>query len=71
MNYNTSSNKLSLREYGRNVQKLIEHAIHIEDKEARNRFAQGIIELMGNLNPHLKKCGRFQAYALGSFVYHL
>ncbi len=60
MNYNTSSNKLSLREYGRNVQKLIEHAIHIEDKEARNRFAQGIIELMGNLNPHLKNVEDFK-----------
>lgn len=60
MDYNTSKNKLLLREYGRNVQKLVEHALTIQDKEERNRFAQAIIELMGNLNPHLKNVEDFK-----------
>ena len=60
MDYNTSKNKLLLREYGRNVQKLIEHALTITDNVERNHFAQAIIELMGNLNPHLKNVEDFK-----------
>jgi hypothetical protein len=33
---------------------MISHAIEIEDKEERNRAAQAIIEVMGQLNPHLR-----------------
>jgi hypothetical protein len=54
LSYNTSKNKLLLREYGRNVQKLVEHLKAEQDRDKRNNIAQGIIEMMGNLNPHLK-----------------
>jgi len=43
-----------LPEYGRNVQNMIMHAMDIEDREERNRAAQAIIEVMGQLNPHLR-----------------
>ena len=43
-----------LPEYGRNVQNMIMHAQEIEDREERNRAAQAIIEVMGQLNPHLR-----------------
>lgn len=43
-----------LPEYGRNVQNMIQHAMEISDREERNRAAQAIIEVMGQLNPHLR-----------------
>ena len=56
MEYNTIRNHLIMREYGRHIQKMIEHLLTIEDPERRQRNAQAVIELMGFLNPHLKKC---------------
>jgi len=41
-------------EYGRNVQKMVEYLLTIEDREKRLKSAEVIIELMGTLNPHLK-----------------
>jgi len=54
MEYNTSRPKMLLPEYGRNVQNMIAHAMEIEDREERNRATQAIIEVMGQLNPHLR-----------------
>ena len=54
MEYNTTRNKLLLPEYGRNVQNMITHAMEIADRAERNRAAQAIIEVMGQLNPHLR-----------------
>lgn len=54
MEYNTARPKMLLPEYGRNVQNMISHAMEIEDREERNRAAQAIIEVMGQLNPHLR-----------------
>ena len=54
MEYNTTRGKLILPEYGRNVQNMISHAIELEDRTERNRAAQAIIDVMGQLNPHLR-----------------
>jgi hypothetical protein len=54
MEYNTTRSKLLMPEYGRNVQKMVESLLAIEDREKRLRNAEIIIELMGTLNPHLK-----------------
>jgi hypothetical protein len=55
MDYNTQRDKLILPEYGRNIQKMVDHAITIEDREARNQAANTIIQVMGNLNPQLRE----------------
>jgi Domain of unknown function (DUF4290) len=60
MEYNTTRNMLVMREYGRHVQKMIEHLLTIEDPERRQRNAQAAIELMGFLNPHLKNVEDFR-----------
>jgi Domain of unknown function (DUF4290) len=60
MEYNTTRNKLILPEYGRNVQNMIAHAMKIEDRDERNRAAQAIIEVMGQLNPHLRDVDDFR-----------
>ena len=54
MEYNTTRVHLILPEYGRNVQNMIAHAMEIAEREERNRAAQAIIEVMGQLNPHLR-----------------
>ena len=43
-----------MSEYGRNVHQLIDLAILEQDTEKRSRMVKGIIELMGQLNPHLR-----------------
>ncbi len=60
MQYNTTRGKLLLPEYGRNVQNMIRHAMDIEDREERQRAAQAIIEVMGQLNPHLRDVDDFR-----------
>ncbi|MCC7332292.1 MAG: DUF4290 domain-containing protein [Flavobacteriales bacterium] len=52
--YNTSRPKMIIPEYGRNIQKMVEHAISVEDRAERNKVAQTIITVMGQLNPHLR-----------------
>jgi hypothetical protein len=54
MEYNTTRTKMLMPEYGRNVQKMVEYLLTIEDRAARLRNAEAVIELMGTLNPHLK-----------------
>ncbi len=49
-----------MREYGRHIQKMVEHLLTIEDPERRQRNAQALIELMGFLNPHLKNVEDFR-----------
>ena len=60
MEYNTTRNKLSIPEYGRNVQKMIENAITIEDREKRTKTAFLIIEIMSRINPGLKEYSDFR-----------
>lgn len=59
MEYNSQRNRLIIPEYGRNVQKMIEFACTIEDRDERNRIAQAIIEVMGQLNPHFRDVADF------------
>jgi len=60
MEYNTTRGKLILPEYGRNVQNMIAYAMEITDRKERNRAAQAIIEVMGQLNPHLRDVDDFR-----------
>jgi hypothetical protein len=54
MEYNTTRSKMLMPEYGRNVQRMVEYLLTIEDRATRLRNAEAVIELMGTLNPHLK-----------------
>ena len=58
--YNTQQNKLIMPEYGRNVQQMIDHCVSIEDREERTRCANTIINIMGNLFPHLRDVDDFK-----------
>ena len=39
---------------------MVDHAVSIEDREERNKVAQSIISVMGNLQPHLRDVPDFQ-----------
>lgn len=60
MEYNTERSYLSMREYGRHIQRMVDHLLTIEDREKRQQQAQLLIELMGFLNPHLRNVEDFR-----------
>jgi len=60
MEYNTSLPKMIIPEYGRNIQKMIDFAVTVADKEERNKVARAIIDVMGQLNPHLRDVTDFK-----------
>ena len=60
MDYNSNRKKLALPEYGRHIQKMVDHAVTLEDREDRRRCADSIITVMGNLFPHLRDINDFK-----------
>ena len=60
MEYNTQRNRLVIPEYGRNIQKMIEYAITIKDREERNLAAKAIVAVMGYMNPQLQNVTDFK-----------
>lgn len=54
MEYNSSRSRLLMPQYGRNVQKMVEYLLTIEDRAKRLQQANLVIELMSLLTPHLK-----------------
>jgi len=55
LEYNTSRNHLVIKEYGRNVQKMIEYAISIKDRQKRTETAKAIIRVMADIHPDTKE----------------
>lgn len=54
LSYNTERGQLLIPEYGRNIQNMIDYATKIKSKDERNKAARAIIDVMGQLNPHLR-----------------
>ena len=60
MEYNTQLKKLALPEYGRNIQNMIDYCLTIQDRNERKRCANSIINIMGNMFPHLRDVNDFK-----------
>lgn len=60
LEYNTVREDLIIPEYGRHIQKMINYASSRKTKEERNKLANAIISVMGNLQPHLRDVADFQ-----------
>lgn len=60
LDYNTQLKKLVLPEYGRNVQQMVDHCVALEDRGERTRCANTILNIMGNLFPHLRDVDDFK-----------
>lgn len=59
MQYNTEKNHLTMPEYGRHVQNMINHAISLTDKKKQQKCVDAIITFMGQMNPHLRDVKEF------------
>lgn len=60
LEYNSERSHLIIPEYGRHLQKLVGHCIALEDDEERNKMAKAIVNVMGNLQPHLRDVPDFK-----------
>ncbi|MDD3771116.1 MAG: DUF4290 domain-containing protein [Weeksellaceae bacterium] len=60
MNYNTTRKSLIIPEYGRHIQKMVDYCLTLEEEKDRNDFAQVIVDVLGELNPHLRDIPDFQ-----------
>ena len=60
MDYNTQQPALIISEYGRNIQKMVDYACTIKNKEERGKAVNAIIAVMGALNPHLRDVADFK-----------
>ena len=56
----TFKQDLLLREYGRNVQDLVNYITKVEDRNERTRLSQLLINLMAKLNPQLRDTQDYQ-----------
>lgn len=52
MDYHKSPNLLLFKEYGRNVQRMVEHLLEQPDRDVRTRMANETIRVMGMLAPY-------------------
>ena len=60
MEYNTQLKQLTLPEYGRNIQNMVDYCVSIENREERAKCASTIINIMGNMFPHLRDVNDFK-----------
>lgn len=51
--YYNAEKDITLKEYGRNIQNLVNNIVATEDRDMRNRLAKTAVELMRQLNPNL------------------
>ncbi len=52
--YNSQRPDLTIPEYGRHIQKMVQYASTIADREERNKCVRAIISVMGQLFPQLR-----------------
>ncbi len=60
LEYNSERPLMIIPEYGRHIQKLVDHCMALPTKEERNKMAQAIVDVMGNLQPHLRDVPDFK-----------
>ena len=60
MKYNTQEKRLAMPEYGRSIQNMVDYCVSIPDREERTHCANTIINIMGNMFPHLRDVNDFK-----------
>ncbi|MCL1937077.1 MAG: DUF4290 domain-containing protein [Candidatus Azobacteroides sp.] len=60
LKYNTQEKRMPLPEYGRNIQNMVDYCVSIANREDRTRCADTIINIMGNMFPHLRDVNDFK-----------
>lgn len=60
MTYNTERKQITISEYGRNIQEMIQKLSEIDDKKVRSEAANFIIGVMAQMNPQVKENNDWQ-----------
>ena len=60
LEYNSDRENLTISEHGRHVQKLINHAMTIEDRAKRQSFVESVVNLMHQMNPQTKNVAEYK-----------
>jgi hypothetical protein len=60
LEYNSERPLMIIPEYGRHIQKLVDHCLALDTKEERIKMAKSIVDVMGNLQPHLRDVPDFK-----------
>ena len=60
LDYNTTREKLVLPEYGREVQRMVDHALTLPTKEERQKCAEAIISIMARMMQQSQNDTNFQ-----------
>ena len=60
MKYNTQQKRLIMPEYGRNIQNMVDYCVSLPDRNERKKCAQAVINIMGNMFPHLRDVEDFK-----------
>jgi len=60
LEYNSERENLTISEHGRHVQKLINHALTIEDRAKRQSFVESVVNLMHQMNPQTKNVAEYK-----------
>ena len=55
MEYNTTRPNMIISEYGRNIQKMAEYIIKIEDRDQRTRMAYALVNIMAIMHPDARE----------------
>ncbi len=55
LDYNTQREPLLMPEYGREIQKMVDHAVTLPDREERQRCAETIVRLMETKVPQIRE----------------
>ena len=55
LDYNTQRKKLVLPEYGREIQKMVDHAVSLPTKEERQACAETIVDIMSQMFPQSRE----------------
>jgi len=69
MEYNTQRNKLVIPEYGRNIQKMIEHLLSVDDRKKRTAMANTVVSIMAQLHPGIKDTNGDMKHKLWDHLY--
>ncbi len=59
MDYNTNRENMVIPEYGRNIQKMIEYTVGIEDRDKRNKSAAFIVRVMSQMKPGIQEASDY------------
>ncbi len=60
MEYNTAREKMAIPEYGRNIQKMVQHVLSLEGRNERTRAAYLIVSVMASMHPHIKESSDYE-----------